>query len=524
MARLLIAVLALLGAVQAAAAEDRIDLIRARGALIVGVKTEYPPFGMLDAAGNIVGLEPDLAADLARRLGVGLRLVGVTGANRLQKLADGTVDVLIATMGDTRKRRELAVLIEPDYYASGVNVMMPARTRVATWGELRGKTLCTIQGAYFNRPMAERYLLDLQTYTSIRDAELALRDRRCVGWLFDDTAIAAELNKPEWRDYVMPLPSSLPAPWAIGIRKGEDGAALERLIGDAIAEWLRSGTLIALERKWRLPPSAFLQRQFALWNERAADGSFVCTRQPDGNWPAQCRDISRRTADDATGIEQLGMRLKAATGLDFSLVYDAYDRNAFLHGLAVSLLLVAATLAGSALVAALGALVIDARIPLLSRLGAAIATFARMTPPLLQLYVVVFGLGSITAGWGLTLNAFAAAAFCLSLYAGSASAVALLESAEALRHGEPGFRITVATLPRVFARAYQPVMAALVNIVKGTGMASAVAVPELISSSTTIVAERGNSAVMMNVLMVVYFLLVLLVIFLLGRARRHVGA
>jgi polar amino acid transport system substrate-binding protein len=102
--------------------------------------------------------------------------------------------------------------------------------------------------------------------------------------------------------------------------------------------------------------------------------------------------------------------------------------------------------------------------------------------------------------------------------------VALLESAEVLRHTEPDFRITLHTLPRVFARAYQPVMAALVNIVKGTGMASAVAVPELISNSTTIIAERGNSAVMMNVLMVVYFLLVLLVIFLLGRARRYVGA
>jgi len=40
-------------------------------------------------------------------------------------------------------------------------------------------------------------------------------------------------------------------------------------------------------------------------------------------------------------------------------------------------------------------------------------------------------------------------------------------------------------------------------------MASAIAVPELISASTAIVAEQGNAAVMMNVLMIAYFLLVM---------------
>ncbi len=55
-------------------------------------------------------------------------------------------------------------------------------------------------------------------------------------------------------------------------------------------------------------------------------------------------------------------------------------------------------------------------------------------------------------------------------------------------------------------------VAILVNVVKATGMASVIAVPELISASTAIVAEHGNAGVMMNVLMITYFLLVLLVV------------
>ena len=66
-------------------------------------------------------------------------------------------------------------------------------------------------------------------------------------------------------------------------------------------------------------------------------------------------------------------------------------------------------------------------------------------------------------------------------------------------------------LPRVLRLAYAAVVASLINVVKATGMASAIAVPELISASTAIVAEQGNPAVMMNVLMLIYFLLVMLV-------------
>jgi polar amino acid transport system substrate-binding protein len=70
--------------------------------------------------------------------------------------------------------------------------------------------------------------------------------------------------------------------------------------------------------------------------------------------------------------------------------------------------------------------------------------------------------------------------------------------------------------------AYTPVVAILVNVVKATGMASVIAVPELISASTAIVAEHGNTGVMMNVLMITYFLLVLLVVRLFAALERRV--
>jgi polar amino acid transport system substrate-binding protein len=522
------ALLLLLCAAMPASAAGRIEAIQARGTLVVGVKTEYPPFGSLDTDGNIVGLEADMAAEIARRLHVQLRMVGVTTANRMQKLADGTVDMLIATLGDTPQRRQIATLISPDYYASGVNLMAPVSKKLGVWTDLQGQTVCSTQGAYFNRAMSQRYLFDLQLYNGVRDAMLALRDGRCAGWLYDDTAISEALGRPEWRDYAMPLPSLMVSPWAIAIRQGDDGLDLNRAVGDMIAEWHRTGYLLDLERKWHLQPSKYLQAAQAIWMQRTADGGYVCARNDAGEWPVACQDQVGHGPEAASGLQKLGMQIEDATGLDFSFVYDAYDRASFVRGLVVSIGLIVACVVGTVAVAGLGAIAVEARVPVASRLVVAITTFCRMTPPLLQLYVVVFGLGAITARWGFTMNAFFAAIACLSLYAGSASMMALIEAADVIRVKQPDYRITRGGLPGVFNLAYQPVLASLVNIVKATGMASAVAVPELISSSTAIIAERGNSAVMVHVLMVAYFVMVLVVMRLIAmvhrRVIRHVAA
>ena len=60
------------------------------------------------------------------------------------------------------------------------------------------------------------------------------------------------------------------------------------------------------------------------------------------------------------------------------------------------------------------------------------------------------------------------------------------------------------------------------NVVKATGMASVIAVPELVSAATAIVAEQGNPEVMMNVLMITYFLLVTTVVQIFNYLARRI--
>jgi polar amino acid transport system substrate-binding protein len=520
----LLTLIAILGGREALA--NRLDLIQKRGTLIVGVKSDYPPFGMLNTNGQLIGFEPDLAAELARRLGVRLQLVAVSSTNRLQKLEEGAIDVVVATLGDTPQRRQIATLIEPNYFASGAAVVAPPNARLSGWADLRGKKVCATQGAYFNRSMAQRFLLDLQVFNGTRDTKLALRDGRCVAWLYDDTGIVGILNDPEWANYETPLPSMMISPWAMAIAASERGSPLERAISDAIADWHRSGWLIETEKRWGIKPSRFLADTHELWTHARPDGGPVCARLTNGEWPTECRNKFLLTSTDVGGLQHIGLLINEQTGLNLTILYDAYDRNLFLSGLWMTLQLMAACIAGSLAVGCLGALVAESGIPLLRGLVRLSAALGRMTPPLLLIYLVFFGVGHIVVTrYGWTFDGSAIAIFCLSLYTGCAIVFALLEACAVLKDQEPGFVLGWRSLPQALRLAYAPVIASLVNVVKATGMASAIAVPELISASTAIVAEQGNAAVMMNVLMLAYFLLVMGVVqlfnYLERRMRQH---
>ncbi|HMR33831.1 MAG TPA: transporter substrate-binding domain-containing protein [Geminicoccaceae bacterium] len=524
MSRTLVRALLLLAALAwatPAARADRLDLVRNRGELVVGVKADYPPFGMVDPAGRLVGIEADLAADLARRLGTGLRLVAVTSGNRLQKLEEGSIDLIIATLGDTAQRRTIAALLEPGYFSSGANIMLrPGPRPVTEWQDLQGQKVCATLGALFNPVIGQRYLLDLQVFKDNRDVKMAVRDGRCIGWLYDDIAIVNELRNPEWLGYSMPLGSVVTTPWAIALAKSEENGPLARAVSQIVADWHRDGFLIETMRRWQMPVGDYLESMHALWSARDEQGRPVCRMQPDGGWPAACRHESRLTVDDVSGIERLVLLVRERTGLNFSFLRSPFEQQQLMHGVRGTVVLIIGSILGSIALGFLGALLIATRLPVISGTVAGIATFLRMTPPLLQLYIVFFGVGSyIVTRWGWPIDGMLVALLCFSAYAGAANVSAF---AEAIRVAQADRR--AATDWRRIARlAWPAVTASCVNIAKATGMASAIAVPELVYASSAIVAENGNPSVMMNLLMLVYFLLILAVVWLFGRIERRLA-
>ena len=159
----------------------------------------------------------------------------------------------------------------------------------------------------------------------------------------------------------------------------------------------------------------------------------------------------------------------------------------------------------------LWALLVDAKVPLLARLVKLFAVYGRMSPPLLQMYLLYFGLGAwLWSQYGLRLSAMLVAITCMSVYTGAAIMATLLDAAEHLREEGRAFRLRLGNVGHVVEITAGPVKLALTNVLKQSVMASAIAVPEILSAATSIMSDQGNVNVMMNVFLFTFILLITL--------------
>ncbi len=252
--------LAVMSASQANAQSPTLDRIKSSSVLRVGVKTDYRPFGFLDPTGKIVGIEPNLAADLAKRLNVRLELVPVQTANRIEFLQQGRIDVMIATLGVNEQRRKVVGMIEPFYYAGGTGLLVRKSANIKRWEDVRDKDICATQGAIYNRGVVQQYGAKLVAFPGTVEAQNALLTGSCIGFLQDSTLLGAIVasGDPKWAEFETPLPVEELQPWAVAVPLAELGTEFGDFVRRAVTDWHRSGLLLAEEKKWGIPATKFL--------------------------------------------------------------------------------------------------------------------------------------------------------------------------------------------------------------------------------------------------------------------------
>ncbi len=240
---------------------DAIDDIKERGVLRVGVKADYKPYGFRDTSGAIIGIEPDLAQDVADKLGVMVEFIPVVSSNRMQFLQQGKIDLMIATMTDKPDRRKVVWIVEPNYYSSGTNVMSLKSLGFTEWENLRDKPVCGIQGAFYNKKTGQEFGAEIVAFKGTAEAYSALKAGSCAAFVYDDSSIIASLQQADWADYEMPLPTIDDAPWGLAVALGE--TALHDLMQEMIIGWHKSGRILELETKWGVANSPFAKEMNA---------------------------------------------------------------------------------------------------------------------------------------------------------------------------------------------------------------------------------------------------------------------
>lgn len=229
-------------------------------------------------------------------------------------------------------------------------------------------------------------------------------------------------------------------------------------------------------------------------------------------------------------------RLYETTGLNFSVFYDAYDWGRYFSGLKMTLLLSVTTIVLSLIIGAVGALLQGSPSILLRLPVNAFVVVFRNTPPLVQLFFFYFGLGTMlpaveTAGmrvpllnnvqWAIISLSLFAAAFNVEIFRSGIEAVprTTLEAAEALGYTRLKAYIHI-VLPLAIRVCLPALNNNLVNLLKTTTLAYAIAVPETLYAVKQIWSESQNVFEMMVLLLATYGILVGILVWLMHRWER----
>ena len=141
-------------AVARPALAQTVDELLGRGTVNIGVLADLPPYGMLDAQGQVEGYDVAVANLLGHYLGVKVNIVQLTGPNRIPFLLTSKVDLIVGTFGITPIRARQVMFSIP-YSALENKVWAPKGLHVAGPADLKGKRVGVPRGSVQDNILTE---------------------------------------------------------------------------------------------------------------------------------------------------------------------------------------------------------------------------------------------------------------------------------------------------------------------------------------------------------------------------------
>jgi polar amino acid transport system substrate-binding protein len=231
---------------------DALDDIVKAGVLRVAVPPDFPPYGSVDAELKPIGLDIEVAALIAGKMGLKLELVPVASASRIAYLQTRKADLVISTLGKSPAREKVIAFTQP-YAPYNNGVFGPAAIGIKTAADLKGKTIGVTRGTFEDIQVTEtapagteirRFEDNNATITAYLAGQVQL-----VG-TGDFVALAiASRNPPSKPELKYLLHESA---CHVGLNLGEP--RLMAKVNEAMSDAKRSGELNRIVLKWLKTP------------------------------------------------------------------------------------------------------------------------------------------------------------------------------------------------------------------------------------------------------------------------------
>ncbi|MCP4150508.1 MAG: transporter substrate-binding domain-containing protein [bacterium] len=185
---------------EAAGELSKLEQIKKAGKLVLGTTDDYPPyeFRMLGDK-KVVGLDIDIANEIAKELGVKLEIQVIQFKDLIKSLSENKVDIVIAALSPTTERKKI-VDFSKVYYKADQYMLINKNNKkvIKTVADLKGKKV-GIQIGSVQMELAMKHVKASQFVEEDDMGEL-------VDCLADGKCDAVLMEKPVAKSYAMKNP------------------------------------------------------------------------------------------------------------------------------------------------------------------------------------------------------------------------------------------------------------------------------------------------------------------------------
>lgn len=265
----------LVASVRGAAAEDVMvppEELTFKGKIVVCDDMPVPPYSMFDAEGNAFGIDPDLAREMGKRLGLQVEVINVVFNTIIPALQSRKCDIIMSAMNVTAERQKVITQIPYAQTGRAFVVRKGNPTGAKTTMDLCGVKVATQTGTVgtdqitgagdfagkgFNQACAAagKPDVDMQQYAKGTDVLLAVLSGQADVAFLDSGEIAAYIEEHE-NEIESAIGIQAPSPQGIGVTFDRPG--LTKAIEATLAAIVADGTYDKIFEKYKYPEGAYL--------------------------------------------------------------------------------------------------------------------------------------------------------------------------------------------------------------------------------------------------------------------------
>jgi len=230
------------------AVADELATLKKKGVMRIAMSGAYPPFNFVNEQNEVVGFDPAIGAEIAKRMGLKVEIITTAWDGIIGGLLANKYDAIVGSMSITDERKKVVDFVGP-YYRMRRGIFVAKDSSIKSLADLKDATIGVTLGETHEQ-WAKEQGYNVRTYKGLPELLLELENGRVDAIVTDDIPVLLAIRKDD-RPVVQLDTSSLEGvadQAGIAIRKGNP--ELHAAMQAALDAMQADGTYLKIADKW----------------------------------------------------------------------------------------------------------------------------------------------------------------------------------------------------------------------------------------------------------------------------------